>query len=33
MSDFNEDPDIISQFQADAIADCLSTNKIILVTL
>lgn len=33
MSDFNEDPDIISQFQADAIVDRLSTNKIILITL
>ena len=33
MSDFNEDPDIISQFQADVIADNLSTNKIILITL
>lgn len=33
MSDFNEDPDIISQFHADAIADRLSINKIILITL
>ncbi|KOX73082.1 X-ray repair cross-complementing protein 5, partial [Melipona quadrifasciata] len=33
MSDFNEDPDIISQFQVDAIADRLSTKNIKLITI
>ncbi|KAK9295672.1 hypothetical protein QLX08_010090 [Tetragonisca angustula] len=33
ISDFNEDADIISQFQADAIADRLSTENIKLITI
>lgn len=33
MSDFNEEADIISQFQADAIADRLSTENIKLITM
>ncbi|KAK1120064.1 hypothetical protein K0M31_012789 [Melipona bicolor] len=33
MSDFNEDPDIILQFQVDAIADSLSKKNIKLITI